>query len=117
VRSRSATGLEGEALVAAYLEERGFGILARNARVGRFEIDLVARRLDLLVFCEVRARRSSAFLDPIETIDRAKTARVRRAAAQWLALNPQGRPQIRFDAASVLFDRDPPQVSYYEAAF
>jgi putative endonuclease len=114
---RRATGLSGEAWVIAHLERQGFRLLARNVRVGRLEIDVIARREDRLVFCEVRARKSSAFLDPIASIDRAKTARIRRAAALWLASHPQGSPQIRFDAASVVFDQDPPRLDYYEAAF
>jgi len=114
---RRATGDLGESLVASHLEGQGFQIVARNARVGRLELDVIATRGDLVVFCEVRARRSSAFLNPIETIDHAKVARVRRAAAQWLSLHPQGTRQIRFDAASVVFDREPPALDYYEAAF
>jgi putative endonuclease len=117
VSSRQSTGLEAEALVAAYLQRRGFFVLDRNARVGRLELDLIARRDDLLVFCEVRSRRSSAFLHPAETIDRAKIARVRKAAAQWLAQHPQHVRQLRFDAAAVLFEQDPPTITYYEAAF
>ncbi|MFT3922550.1 MAG: YraN family protein [Myxococcales bacterium] len=114
---RQVTGDLGESLVAAHLERHGFQIVARNARVGRLELDVIAKRDDLLVFCEVRARRSRAFLNPIESIDHQKVARIRRAAAQWLAAHPQGTRQIRFDAAAVVFDREPPAIEYYEAAF
>jgi putative endonuclease len=117
VNVRLTTGAEAEALVAAHLQRQGFVIVARNARIGRLELDLIARRGELLVFCEVRPRRSSAFVNPIETIDRAKTARIRKAAAQWLAQHPQGARELRFDAAAVLFEHDPPALSYYEAAF
>ncbi len=115
--SKRVSGDRGEGLVATHLELQGFVILERNARVGRLEIDLVARRGDLLVFCEVRSRQHSSFLNPIETIDRAKIARIRRAAAQWLTTHLQRAPQIRFDAASVGFASDPPRLEYYEAAF
>jgi putative endonuclease len=104
-------------LVARHLELEGFEILARNARVGRLELDLIARRADLVVFCEVRARTSSALVNPVETIDRSKVQRIRRAAALWLSQHPQGRAQLRFDAAGVTFDRDPPELTYYESAF
>jgi putative endonuclease len=114
---RQTLGQSGERQVAAYLERQGFTILARNARAGRLEIDLVARRRGLLVFCEVRARASRSLLEPIETVDYAKITRVRRAAAQWLDVHPQPVEQIRFDAAQVVFDRDPPQLAYFEAAF
>jgi putative endonuclease len=114
---RAATGQRGEACVAAHLEQQGFVILARNARVGRLELDLIARRDDLVVFCEVRSRHSAAFLHPIESLDRAKLARLRRAACEWLAAHPQFNAQLRFDAAAVLFDVEPPQVDYFEDAF
>jgi putative endonuclease len=117
VSERALTGEAGETQVALHLERLGFSILARNARVGRLEIDLIAQKADLLVFCEVRTRRSSAFLDPIETIDRAKVSRIRKAAAQWLALHPQPARQIRFDAASVLLEGATPRLTYYESAF
>jgi putative endonuclease len=116
-RGRASTGQRGESFVAAHLEQQGFEILARNARVGRLELDLVARHGDVLVFCEVRARRSEAFLHPSESFDRAKVARIRRAAAQWLSAHPQSVREIRFDAAAVVFDREPPRLEYYEGAF
>lgn len=113
---RSALGDAGEALVAEHLERNGFAIVARNAKVGRLEIDLIARRGALLVFCEVRTRTSDAFLDPIDTIDRAKCARVRRAAELWL-LRRSHDGEIRFDAASVLLSADRRELQYYEDAF
>ena len=116
-RERSSLGDLGETLVAARLKDQGFEIVARNARAGRLEIDLIARRGSLLVFCEVRSRRSDSIVDPIETIDPRKVARLRRAAGQWLASNPQPGVEIRFDAASVLFDRTPPRLDYFESAF
>jgi putative endonuclease len=117
VPTRAATGVAGEAFVAAHLERLGFTLVAQNARVGRLEIDLIARRGDVLVFCEVRTRRTNSFLEPIVTIDRAKVGRIRKAAAQWLAEHPQAARQIRFDAASVVLDADPPTLAYYESAF
>ena len=114
---RKDTGQLGEQLVARYLEERGYSIVVTNARVGRDEIDIVARRNELLVFCEVRTRQRPSFVDPIATIDRAKVQRTRRAAAGWLRENRVSAAQIRFDAAAVVLEGGNPQISYYEAAF
>jgi putative endonuclease len=54
-------GAAAEDLVAAFLEHRGLKILERNYRCRFGEIDLVARSGALLVFVEVRARKSEAF--------------------------------------------------------
>lgn len=92
-------------------------MIARNARVGRLEIDVIARRAQLLVFCEVRARASRRLLDPVETIDRPKRARIRAAALRWLALTNTDYEELRFDAASVVFEGTAPELTYYEDAF
>lgn len=115
--SRAALGQAGEQLVAEHLEAQGFGLVARNVRIGRLEIDLIARRDALVVFCEVRTRTSAAFLDPIDTIDRAKQQRIRRAAEIWLLRQRFDAAEVRFDAASVLIDGARRQLDYYEDAF
>lgn len=115
--ARAALGARGEALVAAHLEQQGFAIVARNVRVGRLELDLVARRGQLLVVCEVRTRSSSAFVDPIVTIDHKKVERIRRAARTWIFGQRVPHQEIRFDAASVVLSDAGQDLQYYEAAF
>ncbi len=89
-------------------------VVARNWRCGAGEIDLVARRDRLLVFCEVKTRSSGAFGTPAEAVTAVKQARVRRLAGRWLAVQPAaGGGRIRFDVAAVLGGR----VEILEAAF
>jgi putative endonuclease len=114
---RAALGRRAEALVGEYIAAQGFVILGRNVRVGRLEIDIIARRRDLIVFCEVRARSHDRFVAPAATIDHHKIARVRRAAALWLRTEGPGAVDVRFDAASVVFDTPEGRVEYYEGAF
>jgi putative endonuclease len=80
-------GLRAEAFAALWLRAKGFKILARNFIASGGEIDLVARRLSLVVFVEVKARpdRDQARM----AIDRQKIRRISRAARAWLAANPQ----------------------------
>ncbi|MFM2420462.1 MAG: hypothetical protein RL385_5185 [Pseudomonadota bacterium] len=111
-----ALGQRAESLVATLLEERGFRIVGRNVRVGRDELDLLASRGPLLVVCEVRSRSTADLADPIQSIDRRKQARVRRATAAWLSAQPDHYPEVRFDAASVVFAPEI-AIDYFEAAF
>ncbi len=114
-RERIALGARGEALVAAHLERAGFTILGRNVRVGRLELDVIARRGSLVVFVEVRTRASSRVVAPVETIDVAKLDRIRRAAAGWLREQKLlGRVDVRIDAASVVLSDAAPALDYYE---
>lgn len=83
--STREVGFAAEVLVAARLEARGWSILARNARVGRLEIDIVA--VDpgppaRLVAVEVRSRGRRDFGLPEETVDARKLARLRAAVGR-----------------------------------
>ena len=107
---------ENEARVAKHLARSGYAIIGRNVRVGRLEIDLIARRGSTIVFCEVRTRSNARMAEPVASIDRAKQLRLRRAAAIWMREKKLwGRASIRFDAASVVLDED--RLEYYEDAF
>lgn len=106
VPSPHARGRLAETYTANRLVSLGYAIVDRNVRVGRLEIDLVARSGGLLAFVEVRARTTLEHGHPGETIDGRKRARVRRAAAGWLAAHPSVAAEVRFDAACVVFDRE-----------
>jgi putative endonuclease len=114
---RAELGQRAERLVAEYLQVRGFQIVGRNVRLGRLEIDLIARRGLLLVFCEVRARSHDRLLPPAATIDHKKIARLRQAAGQWLKREQAGRFDVRLDAAAVVFDTPRGRIEYYEGAY
>lgn len=115
--ARRALGLAGEQLVARHLERAGFTIIGCNVKVGRLELDVIARRDGLLVFCEVRTRTHDSFVDPIDTIDLRKQERIRRAACMFLANCGDDPREVRFDAASVVGSGDDPLLTYYESAF
>jgi putative endonuclease len=98
-------GAEGEARAAAHLRRRGYRIIARNVRAGGVEIDLIARRGRLLVFVEVKTRRSRAQGPPELAVDARKQARLVRGAAAWLHEHPRRVGEVRFDV--IACERDP----------
>ena len=85
-------------------------------RVGRLELDVIAKRGNLVVFCEVRARVSAGIAAPYESIDRRKIERVRRAALGWLTQRQGPRVDVRFDVASIVLG-PPVKMDYFENAF
>ena len=96
----SGRGEPAENLAAAFLERQGLTILERNYRCRFGEIDLVTRSGALLVFVEVRARKSAAFGGAAGSITAAKRRRLVAAARHYLAAR-RVDSACRFDAVLV----------------
>ncbi len=102
IESTRAAGARVERRVAWHYRLRGYRILARNARAGGYEIDLIARRGQDLVVCEVKSKAGEEFGDSAEMVDEEKRRRLRRAADAWLAAHPDlADLDVRFDVVAV----------------
>ena len=92
----------GERRALLHYRLRGYRLLAANARVGKYELDLVLRRGRRILVVEVKEKTGSAFGHPLEMIDDEKARRVRTAAAGWLAARPDlAGLEVVFEAAAV----------------
>jgi len=115
---RLALGRWGEEAASRFLQGRGYRILARNLRTPVGEIDIVARRRRLLLFVEVKTRRSLTFGAPAEAVGPVKQRQILRAAQWYLAEQPSGRLQPRFDVIAVMPGPDgEPCCDHIEDAF
>ena len=94
---RRALGAAGEALVARWYEGNGYEIVDRNWRCRDGELDLVAAAPGIVVFCEVKTRRGTAFVAPYEAVTPAKQQRIRRLAVRWLGEHGVRARTVRFD--------------------
>jgi len=101
---RLDVGRAGEARAEAWYRANGYRILARNWRVAGGELDLIAARRGVIVFCEVKTRSSDRFMDPALAVDHRKQARIRTAALRWLESHRR-HAQIRFDVAIIVDGR------------
>jgi putative endonuclease len=94
-------GHSSEWLAAAALLVKGYRILALRYRTKLGEIDLIARRGDLVLIVEVKARRTLA--EAMQAIARDSERRIEAAADLWLARQPDfGKLSVRFDMVAVL---------------
>ena len=96
---RAARGRLGEALAAWFLTRRGYHVVERNARLGRWEIDLVVERGEWLVFVEVKYRGGRSWGGAGRALGGPQRQRLARAAALYAARH-EGRG-LRFDAVTV----------------
>ncbi len=99
-RGAYRTGRWAEGLCAALLRLKGYRIVARGFRLPVGEIDIVARKSDLLVCVEVKARRS--LREAAEALTPRQRRRIGRAAEAFIA----GRDEfatlgVRFDVMAV----------------
>ena len=93
-------GLSAESRAAAYLIAKGYRILARRFRSPVGEVDIVARRRDVLVFVEVKAR--NTLDDAALSLLPRQQQRIAATAGAWLSAHPEdAASNIRFDAVLV----------------
>jgi len=119
---RRALGARGEALAARHLEQRGYRVLARNARADGVELDLVVRRGALIAFVEVKTRRGGAAVNATDAVDARKQARIARGAAAWLRAERAGAARgclrARFDVVACIAHADgSSQIVHWPGAF
>ena len=120
MNGRQQFGRAAEEAAARYLQRRGWRVLGRNVRVGRGELDLIARRGPVLAFVEVKARRSGAAGAPEDAVTPRKQRQVARLAGLWLAGRPwalDGVTDVRFDIIAVDAASVPVSVRHLSAAF
>ena len=103
------TGLSAESRAAAFLMAKGYRILARRFRTPHGEIDLVARRRNLIAFVEVKAR--ATLDDAAFAVTPRQQQRIIAAAQAWLAAHPEHAEfELRFDALLIAPRRLPRHV-------
>lgn len=96
-------GRIGENIAAEYLGAKGYRIVARNYRLGRGEIDIIAwLGEDTLVFVEVKTRASDGFGGPEEAVTLKKQDLLARTAGCYME-SIGYEWAIRFDIVSVLW--------------
>ena len=105
--ARHRHGREAEELAAERLVRNGFQLLWRNLRIGALEVDIVAKKGDLVVVVEVRARGPGSFEKPLASISRTKRRTLLRAVrALWKGRLARMRDvqRVRIDIAAVTRD-------------
>lgn len=122
--STKQTGDKGEALAAAFLEERGFIILDQQYRFERAEVDLVCfepaeeyERGGDLVFVEVKTRRGLGFGRPEAAVNEEKQRNLLRAAEAYLHERRLDGSPCRFDVVTVMLTEGEPQIEHIKNAF
>jgi putative endonuclease len=112
-RAALRRGARAEMLAAVALRLRGWRIAERNFRCSQGEIDIVARKGNLIAFVEVKAR--SSRVDALDAVTFEARRRIAAAASVWISRQRDAdRLSWRFDIVAVEPGRWP---SHQEDAF
>jgi len=104
-------GKRGEDIACDYLKKQGYKIIDRNFRIRGGEIDIIA--LDssagsgqVLVFIEVKTRRSHEFGSPLEAITYWKMKALIKTAEFYKVQHPHLPESMRIDALGIILDSE-----------
>jgi len=99
--TRQTLGKLGESLACAELRQRGYAILATRYRSRFGEIDIVAEHAGVVVFVEVKARKSLRYGSAAEAVSSVKRRRIAAMALDYLAWTGRLDAPCRFDVVAI----------------
>jgi putative endonuclease len=114
---RRELGDRGEDLAAAALKRQGYKIIERNYLTPLGEIDIIAKQRGILVFIEVKTRKSDRFGTPAEAVHPAKQVKLRRLADYYLKQKRLGEAPVRFDVVGIMVKDGDPVIEIIPNAF
>lgn len=117
-RTPEPLGKQGENIAVRHLKRAGYRILDRNVKLGRYEIDIIAREGDTVAFVEVKTRRTNTFAEPEANVNHTKQEHIRRAARTYIYRHPEPNTYYRYDIVSVVLPEiGKPAVTLFRNAF
>lgn len=117
---KNRLGASGELTAKKYLSDKKFKFIKNNYRYQRAEIDLIFEDEinKLLLFIEVKTRRSKKFGEPEESINTAKQNQIKKAAMGFVIENEKYKKyDLRIDVISVFLKDGKAEINHIENAF
>ncbi len=112
--NNTLTGREGEALAADFLRKQKYEVIGANYHCRFGELDLIAKKRELVIFVEVKLRKNDRFGAAADAVTAAKQHKLRQAALSWLASHDCDAP-TRFDVIEIYTETG--RINHIENAF
>jgi len=116
-QERLSLGKVGEDLAVARLRSLKYRIVERNYKCVLGEIDIIAREKDMLVFVEVKTRRTKDFEGPAAAVNPRKQRQLSRVALTYLSQKKLSGIPARFDVVAVELIPPAPRIEVIQNAF
>lgn len=117
LNKRQQFGKESESLAVRHLKKNGYKILEQNYRNSLGEIDIIAKEKGVLVFVEVKARKTPFYGSPKRAVTLKKQRKISMVALYYLKATKQTQAKARFDVVALSLANDNPRVEIIKNAF
>ena len=109
-------GKKGEDAAVNYFQQNGYDIIERNWINEKYEIDIIARDKEFIVFAEVKTRSSDYWGNPEEAVSKGKIKRIVEAADFYLREFDIDLP-ARFDVIAAIWNGKSFEIDHIDDAF
>ncbi|WP_010227295.1 YraN family protein [Gillisia marina] len=109
-------GKKGEDLAVSYLLKQGYQILTRNFRYQKAEVDIIARKEDVLAIIEVKTRSTPDFGNPQDFV-KGKQIQNLVKAVDFYVTEHELEVDVRFDIIAIIKNQAGTKIEHLENAF
>ena len=109
-------GKKGEQLAVYYLQENNYKIVERNYRFDKAEVDIIAKKKDILAIIEVKTRSSTEFGNPQDFVKPKQIQRLVKAVDEYVIVNDLDL-EIRFDIIAIVKEKSNYTIEHLKDAF
>ena len=109
-------GKKGEQLALDYILQQGYAIVERNYRFDKAEVDIIAKKEDILAIIEVKTRSTSDFGNPQDFVKPKQIQRLVKAVDEYVTVNDLD-VEVRFDIIAITKEGKGFNIEHLENAF
>lgn len=109
-------GKKGEAIAVDFLLKNGYAILDRNYIYQKAEVDIIAKKEDILAIIEVKTRTSADFGDPQQFLKPKQMQRIIKAVDEYVTFKELD-VEVRFDIIAIVLNKKGMSLEHLENAF
>ncbi|WP_295981844.1 YraN family protein [uncultured Algibacter sp.] len=109
-------GKKGEQLAVDFLLKNNYDIVERNYRFDKAEVDIIAKKDNILAIIEVKTRSTADFGDPQDFVKPKQIQRLVKAVDEYVTVNDLD-VEVRFDIIAIVKEGKGFKMEHLENAF
>lgn len=109
-------GKRGEEIAAEFLLQNNYEIIQQNFKAQNYELDIIAKKDNILIFVEVKTRNNNYFGEPEESVNHKKEKHITKASELFMN-NYDDFIDIRFDIIAIILQDGNVKIKHIEDAF